>query len=148
MQYASRSESIETKVGPIRSRVERRLLAMDWRHESRQIWPPFVGGRYYSAHRIAYELAIGPIPRGMKVLHLCNASACVNSDHLLLGTNVDRVAKARMAKGQRNGASKLTPKQVLAIRAARGTQREIAAKFSVSHQNVGRILRRQIWTHV
>lgn len=105
-------------------------------------------GRNHSAHRLAYELAIGSIPEGMKVLHSCNAPSCINPDHLLLGTNAEKVKMARMAKGQRNGASKLTAEQVLAIRAAQGPQREIAAKFLVSHQNVGRIRRRQTWTHI
>lgn len=105
-------------------------------------------GRYHSAHRLAYEVAIGPIPEGMKVLHRCNAPSCIKADHLLLGTNADKVAMAQMAKGQRNGASKLTVEQVLAIRAARGSHRKIAAEFSVSHQNVGLIRRRQSWTHI
>lgn len=105
-------------------------------------------GRNHSAHRLAYEMAIGPIPEGMKVLHRCNVPACINPDHLLLGTNADKVAMARMAKGQRNGAAKLTVEQVLAIRAAPGPHRKIAAQFSVSHQNVGLIRRRRAWTHV
>ena len=105
-------------------------------------------GRYHSAHRLAYEVAIGPIPEGMKVLHRCNAPSCINPDHLLLGTNADKVARARMARGQRNGTSKLTVAQVLAIRAARGSHRKIAAEFRVSHQTIGLIRRRQLWTHV
>lgn len=105
-------------------------------------------GRYQTAHRLAYEIAFGSIPDRMNVLHRCAAPSCVNPDHLLLGTNADKAAKAKFAKGQLNGASKLTPKQVLAIRAAKGSQREIAAKFSVSHQNVGLIRRRQCWIHI
>ena len=34
------------------------------------------------AHRIAYELARGPIPKGMELDHLCRISSCVNPDHL------------------------------------------------------------------
>lgn len=84
----------------------------------------------------------------MKVLHRCNAPACVNPDHLFLGTNADKVAKARMARGQQNGAAKLTTEQVLAIRAAQGSHREVATAFSVSHQTVGLIRRRQSWIHL
>ncbi|ASZ74121.1 HNH endonuclease [Mycobacterium phage Squint] len=36
----------------------------------------------YLAHRIAYELAYGPIPEGMTVDHLCHTRLCVNPDHL------------------------------------------------------------------
>lgn len=34
------------------------------------------------AHRIAYQLAIGPIPEGMEIDHLCRVTLCVNPDHL------------------------------------------------------------------
>lgn len=34
------------------------------------------------AHRIAYELARGPIPDGMQIDHKCKVRCCVNPDHL------------------------------------------------------------------
>lgn len=34
------------------------------------------------AHRMAYELLVGPIPEGLTIDHLCRVRHCVNPDHL------------------------------------------------------------------
>jgi hypothetical protein len=53
------------------------------------------------AHRVAYQLTNGPVPRGTVVRHQCDNPACCNPAHLLAGshaTNVaDRVARRRSA---------------------------------------------------
>lgn len=56
--------------------------------------------RVIQAPRVAWELARGPIPDGMKVLHTCDTPPCVNPAHLFLGTDADNVRDA-IAKGRR-----------------------------------------------
>lgn len=38
--------------------------------------------RLVPAHRVVYELLVGPIPDGMELDHLCRTPACVNPEHL------------------------------------------------------------------
>ena len=61
-----------------------------------------VGGRQAiarGAHRVSWELHNGPIPSGQLVLHTCDTPACVNPNHLFLGTHQDN-ADDKIAKGR------------------------------------------------
>lgn len=111
-----------------------------------------------SAHRLAYELYIGPIPDGMHVLHKCDVPSCVNPNHLWLGTHRDnmrdmvRKGRARNSglglPGETNGNSKLTEEKVRAIYVAKESEHVLAQKYGISRPMVSKIRRDEFWTHI
>ena len=42
----------------------------------------YIAGRLFYAHRVVYEVIVGPIPEGLELDHLCRVRACVNPAHL------------------------------------------------------------------
>lgn len=72
----------------LRHRIEERIE----RKDGHWLWTGSLATRGYGriridnqrplAHRLAYELYVGPIPDGLTIDHLCRVRACVNPDHL------------------------------------------------------------------
>jgi hypothetical protein len=52
------------------------------------------------AHRIAYELEIGPIPEGLEIDHLCRNPICVNPAHLEPVTHRENVLRGEAISAQ------------------------------------------------
>lgn len=48
-----------------------------------------VNRRRVGAHRVAYELAHGEIPRGLEIDHRCKNRACINAGHLEAVTHAE-----------------------------------------------------------
>lgn len=88
------------------------------------------------AHRVSYQMAYGPIPSGLCVLHSCDVPSCVNPSHLFLGTKLDNMqdmrAKGRDKLGLELPQTKLTNIEVAEIRESSETQRALAKKYGVS----------------
>jgi hypothetical protein len=118
----------------------------------------FGGGRHHWTNRLAWELANGPIPEGLLVLHHCDNRPCCNPAHLFLGTHTDNardmVAKGRgvnprpFPNGEANPNARLTAAQVARIRelAASGLRDPvIAGEFGIAPQTVGKIVLRRRW---
>lgn len=109
-------------------------------------------GRRETAHRASYRELKGPIPKGLMVRHTCDVRACVNPDHLLIGTQQDnmddKVARHRQARGLTSGQAKLTEEEVREIRASALAQRTLAKIYNVSQPAIGMIKRRVNWKYL
>jgi hypothetical protein len=112
--------------------------------------------KVYLAHRLAWKFFRGEIASGLVVCHKCDIRACVNPEHLFLGTMMDNVRdmmeKGRSRHGEKNTSAKLTTEQVIRIKAtlAEGLLRvsDIAREYGVTHATIGCIARGTSWRHV
>jgi hypothetical protein len=123
------------------------------------------------AHSASWIMHNGPIPEGLCVLHNCPGGdnpACVNPDHLWLGTKKqnthDMMSKGRMVIGRRyrgedSVAAKLTEGTVRKIRivysecpkprkkGGKGYAR-LGREFGLSDTLIKFIVTRKIWKHI
>lgn len=107
-----------------------------------------VNGRSRLAHRISLMRVNGEYPAG-NVLHHCDVPACVNPDHLYIGTQLDNVRdmdrRGRRKNAPRSGMdhhnAKLTPDQVAEARSFVGPARILASKFGVTPEQINNIRR-------
>lgn len=113
-----------------------------------------IAGKRRSAHRVSFELFHGAIPSGMLICHRCDNRACVNPDHLFLGTHRDNmddmVAKDRQPRGKKNGRARLDEETVVAARYAQLTSgasvATIARSLGVSKSTAHRALTGENWS--
>lgn len=135
----------------------------------------YLDGRMHGAHRIAWRLARGKIPRGKHALHHCDNPPCCNpygKSHIYVGNHQQNMrdmyarSRRRPARGNANGArtrpdrlargdnhyrAKLTADQVRTIRGCldRGAkQSELARRFGVTRSLIHHIKTRLTWAHL
>lgn len=109
-----------------------------------------VHGRRYLAHRLAWELFVGPIPDGLVVRHLCHNPRCVRpfGKHLLPGTQLENMQDS-LRDGRLTALSLLSKEQVREIRllASEGTytQAELGERYGVTQGHISRIVAGLAW---
>ncbi len=111
--------------------------------------------RKHLAHRASYEAFVGKIPKGMYVCHACDNVACVNPNHLFLGTQKqnlqDMANKGRSTRGVKNPMAKLTEEQVKEIKqefAVGKTDVELSMQFNISRSTIYGIRNRRLWSYI
>lgn len=107
-------------------------------------------GRSVAIHRLAYEIAIGPIPPGMEVRHTCDNPPCIRPDHLLVGTHADNMADKVARRRSSRGRAVLGARDVLAIRAVyrdgeTPTPSDLAAIYGVTAHAILEVITGKSW---
>lgn len=94
------------------------------------------------AHVANWIAVNGPVPDGCELDHLCRVRNCVNPDHL--------EPVSRFINIQRSNVAKLTPSDVVQIRAMVDTHKlkEIANTFGISISAVFAIKHRKSWPNI
>lgn len=114
-------------------------------------------GRLLKAHRLSWEINLGPIPDRMLIRHLCHNPSCCNPSHLLPGTPQDNHDDMRKAgrmfippckRGEKAFVAKLTENQVLAIYSSNESGVDLASRFGVTPSMISRIRCGHAWRHV
>lgn len=119
------------------------------------------------AHRYSWELVNGPIPKGLCCLHRCDTPACVNPDHLWIGTKAENnrdmwlkgrhvaggtyCGEGKYKRGEKHHNSVLSFEVVTAIRndhkIGLGYIR-LGKKYGVSMSCARKVVKGITWKHV
>jgi hypothetical protein len=108
-----------------------------------------INSKQFRMNRFIYAVCFGDISEGLVVRHKCDNRACINPEHLELGTvvdnNRDRHERGRSIRSEDARTAKLTREQVQEIRESNLTHKELHIKYGVSLGHVYKIKNGKIW---
>ncbi|MGH7179882.1 MAG: HNH endonuclease [Tepidisphaeraceae bacterium] len=107
---------------------------------------PAGGQTTHKAHRWIYAQLIGPVD-GVVVRHTCDVPACVNVQHLVLGTQLDNVHDA-IERGRRPSVGLATVQRIREAFSLGVTVAELARRERIPYHTVYGITSRANWRHV
>ena len=117
-------------------------------------------GKHCREHRLVYARTNGITMeqiKGLVVRHRCDNPACINPEHLEIGTQADNArdmserSRCRPQRGSLHKCSKLVEADIPAIRACVSggdSYRAIGKRYGVDAAVIGRIARGTSWSHV
>jgi hypothetical protein len=105
------------------------------------------------AHRVSWLLHVGEIPEGLCVLHKCDVPACINPDHLFVGTHTENMADC--ISKDRFPSQRITQKDVEFIREHYSSKDDksgmavfLSEKFSLHIRTIYDVIERRTWKHL
>lgn len=107
------------------------------------------------AHRLAFEAHVGPIPAGAFVCHRCDNPACINAEHLFIGSASDNMrdmagkGRQRGPRGERHHLTHLDSVAVECLRVTYATgaftQAQLGKWWGINQRTVSKICAGQHW---
>lgn len=126
-----------------------------WQQSTREGYGRLVRhGRTWNAHVFSFSALVRSISDGEQINHKCHVRSCCNPDHLYAGSQSENMAdmkaagRSRYLRGNENGNSLIDEHKAMAIYAAKGFAKEVAARFGVSISLVYAIRKKKVWAHI
>lgn len=112
-----------------------------------------INKQVFRAHRVAWMLINGEIPKNMLICHHCDNRGCCNPKHLYLGTHIDNMRDVRirhrnpgghgLPAGEDHPRAKLSDDDIRAIRRDYGqgniSYKKLAKKYNISSATACRV---------